>query len=163
MKITRIATILLAPSLLVGTAWAQTSSNQAPPPLNLKLPQVNNMPSDLPAASSSSAKPANGTATANATKPGSAPGAYYGDTSGRMSNTDDSTASSSQACDDSTYNQTQMHGNVGMGVMSGSHMSGSYEGGDVSFTKNLGDCDHPKGGVSFSVGVSQGQFHGRGW
>ena len=152
MKTPRIAIALLATSLLAGTAWAQTSSNQAPPPLNTTLPQANSMPSSLlPASSSSSAKP------------GSAPGAYYGDTSGRMGNADEHTASSSQTCDDSTYNQPQVHGDVGMGVMSGSHTSGSYQSGAVSVTKNLGDCDHPSGGVSFSVGVSQGQFHGRGW
>ena len=160
MKATRLATALLAANLLAGAAWAQTSSNQAPPPLNLKLPQVNHMPSDLPAVSSSTARPAS---SASTSKPGSAPGVYYGDTSGSMGNTGDGTASASQGCDDSTYNQTQMHGSVGMGVMSGSHMSGSYEGGAVNFTKNLGDCDHPRGGVSFSIGVSQGQFHGRGW
>ncbi|MBD8880483.1 MULTISPECIES: hypothetical protein [Rhodanobacter] len=157
MKTTRTAVALLAACLLAGTAWAQTSSNQAPPPLNLKLPQVNNMPSDLPAASGSSAKPANSSGAA------SAPGAYYGDTSGRMGNADTHTASASQTCDDSTYNQPQVHGDVGMGVMSGNHTSGSYQSGAVSVTKNLGDCDHPSGGVSFSVGVSQGQFHGRGW
>ncbi|MBD8873068.1 hypothetical protein [Rhodanobacter sp. DHB23] len=163
MKTPRIATALLVTSLLAGTAWAQTTSNQAPPPLDLKLPQVNNMPSDLPAASSTSAKPASGSGTAGTTRPGSAPGAYYGDTSGRMGNTDEHVASSSQTCDDSTYGQPQVHGDVGMGVMSGSHTSGSYQSGAVSVTKNLGDCDHPSGGVSFSVGVSQGQFHGRGW
>jgi hypothetical protein len=151
MKTPRIALALLATSLLAGTAWAQTSSNQAPPPLNTTLPQANSMPSSLLPASSSSAKP------------GNAPGAYYGDTSGRMGNTDERSASSSQTCDDSTYNQAQVHGDVGMGVMSGSHTSGSYQSGAVSVTKNLGDCDHPSGGVSFSVGVSQGQFHGRGW
>lgn len=161
MKTTRTAIALLAASLLAGTAWAQTSSNQAPPPLNTTLPQANSMPSTLlPASSSSSAKPAAG----GSTQPGSsAPGAYYGDTSGRMGNDDDRTAGSSQTCDDSTYNQAQVHGDVGMGVMSGSHMSGSYQTGAVSVTKNLGDCEHPSGGVSFSVGVGQGQFHGRGW
>jgi len=166
MKTTRLATALLAASLFAGATWAQTSSNQAPPPLNLTLPQANSMPSTLvPAASSSAAKPAPGsTASTSAAKPGSAPGAYYGDTSGRMGNTDeDRTASASQTCDDSTYNQPQVHGDVGMGVVGGNHMSGSYQTGAVSVTKNLGDCDHPSGGVSFSVGVSQGQFHGRGW
>jgi hypothetical protein len=166
MKTTRIVIALLATSLLAGTAWAQTSSNQPPPPLNLSLPQANSMPSSLlPASSSSSAKPAAGsTSTAATSKPGSAPGAYYGDTSGRMGNADEErTASTSQTCDDSTYNQAQVHGDVGMGVMSGSHTSGSYQSGAVSVTKNLGDCEHPSGGVSFSVGVSQGQFHGRGW
>ena len=159
MKTTRIVPALLAASLLAGTAWAQTSSNQAPPPLNLRLPQVNRMPSDLPVASASVANPAS---SASASKPGSAPGAYYGDTSGRMGNTDERSARA-QTCDDSTYNQPQVHGSVGMGVMAGSHMDGNYQSGVVSVSKNLGDCDHPKGGVSFSIGVSQGHFHGRGW
>lgn len=159
MKTPRIATALLAASLFAGAAWAQTTSNQPPPPLNLKLPQVNHMPSDLPAASGSTAKPASSASTSN---PGSAPGEYYGDTSGRMGNTDDRSAST-QTCDDSTYNQPQMHGSVGMGVMAGNHTSGNYQTGTVSVSKNLGDCDHPKGGVSFSIGVGQGHFHGRGW
>ena len=159
MKTSRIATALLAASLLAGTAWAQTSSNRAPPPLNLKLPQVNRMPSDLPAASGSAAGPAS---SASTSKPGSAPGAYYGDTSGRMGDTGARRARA-QTCDDSTYNQPQVHGSVGMGVMAGNRMSGNYQTGAVSVSKNLGDCDHPKGGVSFSIGVSQGNFHGRGW
>ena len=156
MNTARIAPALLASCLLATTALAQ-NTNQ---PLNLKLPPQGDMPpSDLPAASGSAAKPASSSAS---TKPSSAPGAYYGDTSGRMSDTGERSAGA-QTCDDSTYNQAQVHGSVGMGVMSGNHMSGAYQTGAVSVTKNLGDCDHPTGGVSFSIGVGQGQFHGRGW
>ena len=142
--------IALTASLLATAALAQTSGQ----PLNLKLPPQNGMPpSDLPAHSSSAAKPASGS---------SAPGMYYGDTSGSTSAADEHTASA-QRCDDSTYNQAQMHGSVGMGVMAGNHMSGNYQTGAVNITKNLGDCDHPTGAVSFSIGVGQGHFHGRGW
>lgn len=157
MKTARIVPALLATCLLATTALAQNTSQ----PLNLKLPPQSDMPpSDLPAASSSATKPAG--SSASTSKPSSAPGAYYGDTSGRMSDTGEPGASA-QTCDDSTYNQAQVHGSVGMGVMAGNHMSGNYQTGSVSVTKNLGDCDHPSGGVSFSIGVGQGNFHGRGW
>ncbi|MEW9624196.1 hypothetical protein [Rhodanobacter geophilus] len=141
--------IALTASLLASAALAQTSGQ----PLNLKLPPQGDMPpSDLPAHGASAAKPASS----------SAPGVYYGDTSGRMSDSGERSASV-QRCDDSTYNQAQMHGSVGMGVVAGNHMSGNYQTGAVSITKNLGDCDHPTGSVNFSIGVGQGNFHGRGW
>jgi hypothetical protein len=140
--------IALTASLLATAALAQTSGQ----PLNLKLPPQNDLPpSDLPAHSASASKPAS-----------SAPGMYYGDTSGSTSASDERTASA-QRCDDSTYNQAQMHGSVGMGVVAGNHVSGNYQTGAVSITKNLGDCDHPTGSVNFSIGVGQGNFHGRGW
>ena len=87
---------------------------------------------------------------------------YYGDTSGRMGDTGER-AAGVQTCDDSTYNQAQVHGSVGMGVVAGNHASGNYQTGAVSVSKNLGDCDHPSGSVNFSIGVGQGHFHGRGW
>ena len=137
--------IALAGALLVGSVWAQTATK----PLNLKLP-----PSDIPASSSTAAQPASSSSTA-AAKP--APGVYYGDTSGRMS---DSRTADAPACDDSKYNDAQMHGSVGMGVVGGNHVSGSYQTGEVSVTKALGDCEHPSGGIGFSVSVGQGNFHG---
>ena len=141
--------IALTASLLATAALAQTSGQ----PLNLKLPPQNDLPpSDLPAHGASTAKPASS----------SAPGVYYGDTSGSTSSSDER-AASVQHCDDSTYNQAQMHGSVGMGVVGGNHVSGNYQTGAVSITKNLGDCDHPTGSVNFSIGVGQGNFHGRGW
>lgn len=153
------ALIALASALLVVGAHAQSAS----PPLNLKLP--NDMPpSSLPASSSTSAaKPstdkAANTASSNSTKPKDAPGVYYGDTSGRTYHEDeDRVAAARQDCDDATYNNTQVHGSVGMGVVSGSHFGGNYQTGDVNFTKRTGSCDHPTGGVSVSIGV--GQFHG---
>jgi hypothetical protein len=141
--------LALASTLLVSSVWAQTASK----PLNLKLP-----PSDVPAPSTTAAQPASSGSTAAAkpttTKP--APGVYYGDTSGRMG---DSQTAGAPACDDSKYNDAQVHGSVGMGVVGGNHVSGSYQTGEVNVTKALGDCDHPTGGVSFSIGVSQGNFH----
>ncbi len=165
-------------SLLAGSAWAQSTTQ----PLNLKLPA--NLPASsstaAPAASATSATaasrpaPASVSSTASTSGHGSAnsaaaannppisttPGVYYGDTSGRMGDND---SADSQRCDDSTYNKAQMHGSVGMGVVGGNHMSGSYQTGTVDITKNLGDCDHPTGAVSFSIGVGNGNFHGRGW
>jgi len=155
----------LAGALLVTSAWAQTTQ-----PLNLKLPPGNN---DAPASSSSAARPASSSSTTNpgsTAKPGSAagsgstaaaarpaPGVYYGDTSGSMGN---STADT-QTCDDSRFNDAQVHGSVSTGVVSGSHVgTGVWQGGEVNVTKAFGDCDHPTGGIGFSIGVSQGSFHG---
>lgn len=128
--------------LLTTTAAAQTTGK----PLNLKLP-----PSDVPAASASTAKP-----------PGNAPGVYYGDTSGRTAADDDLAADSATRCDDATYNDAQVHGSVSTGVVAGSHVSGNYQGASVNISKALGSCDHPTGGVNFSVSGSTGHFHGRG-
>lgn len=137
--------IALAASLLAGGAFAQSA------PLNTKLPPQGDLPpSSLPATASSTPAPS------------SAPGTYYGDTSGAISRPRDELADA-RRCDDSTYDQPQVHGSVGMGVMSGGHTSGSYQTGAVSVTKNLGSCDDPKGAVNFSIGVGQGNFHGRRW
>ena len=134
--------VALAASLLATTAWAQTAGK----PLNLKLP-----PSDIPAASSTAARPA-----------ASAPGVYYGDTSGRMGNNDSTaTTTTTGDCDDYSYNQPQMHGSVGMGVVGGNHFSGNYQTGTVNISKAFGSCDHPSGGVSISIGGGTGHFNGR--
>lgn len=140
MNIKRHLTALAA-TLLVASAWAQTPGK----PLNLKLP-----PSDVPAASSTAAKPASST-----------PGVYYGDTSGRMGN-NDTTAAATTDCDDYRYNQPQVHGSVGMGVVSGNHFGGSYQTGTVNLTKAFGSCDHPTGGVSISISGGNDNFHGHG-
>lgn len=141
MNIPRFIPVLLA-TLLAAPAWAQSTGK----PLNLKLP-----PSDLPAASSTAAAPAH-----------SAPGVYYGDTSGRMGNNEITDAATTADCDDYRYNQPQLHGSVGMGVVSGNHFGGSYQTGRVNLTKAFGSCDHPTGGVSISVGAGSDHFHGRG-
>ena len=142
MKTSRLLPAVLA-GLLAVPAMAQTD---APPPLNLKLPAH-----AVPAAPRQDAAPAHG---------GTAPGVYYGDTSGT---TDAALAANdpdtgADACDDATYNKTQVHGSIGMGVMSGSHASGSYQTGTVNLSKAFGDCDHPSGGVSISIGGAQGHF-----
>jgi len=137
---------LCATSLLAAAAYAQ-----APPPLNLKLPA-----GGVPASAATAAPPA-----APAQPAASQPGTYYGDTSGRMGNT--VASAPAPACDDSTYNQPQVHGAVGMGVMSGSRVgTGSYETGTVNISKRYGSCDEPSGGVSMSISVGQGHFSPRG-
>lgn len=150
-------------SMLAASAWAQT----APPakPLDLRLP-----PQSIPSAKSASA-PARATSAASAAHPGSVahahvpsrsqaaqPGVYYGDTSGTRADRDALT--DVPTCDDSTYNQTQVHGSVGMGVVAGNHVSGNYQTGTINLSKALGSCDQPTGGVSISIGVGQGDFHG---
>ena len=160
---------VMAGALLVTSAWAQTTQ-----PLNLKLP------SNLPASSATTAKPASSSSTAPAASPpvagataGSgaavpakpAPGVYYGDTSGST----DAGIASAQACDDSKFNDAQVHGSVSTGVVSGSHTgTGTWEGGEVNVTKTFGDCDHPTGSVGFSISVNQGQgnfgnYHNHGF
>ncbi len=136
------------PALLIGllstSTWAQTADK----PLNLKLP-----PGDLPAASSS--------AVAAPAPVSTAPGVYYGDTSGRMGNIE--VASDARPpCDDSTYNQPQVHGSVGMGVMGGSRASGDYQTGTVSVSKALGSCDDPGGNINITISGGTGHFHDRG-
>jgi len=129
-----------AASLLAGAALAQ-----APPALNLKLPAT-----AAPAPSASAARPV-----------ADPPGTYYGDTSGRMGNTPASTAT----CDDATYNQPEVHGSVGVGVMSGARMgTGTFSSGNVNVTKRTGSCDEPTGGMSMSISVGGTHFHdgGRG-
>ncbi|HEX7814879.1 hypothetical protein [Dyella sp.] len=157
----RVLTALVS-TLIAAGAMAQSASKA---PLNLKLP--NDMPpSSVPASSSTAPKPASSSTTANtapsassnSTRPKDAPGVYYGDTSGRIYHDEDRVVAERQDCDDATYNNTQVHGSVGMGVVSGSHFGGNYQTGDISFSKRTGSCDHPTGGVSVNIGV--GQFHG---
>ena len=151
--------IALAVSVLASAAWAQTSTSPTgTPPLNLKLPANGNYSSPSATASNGSA-PAHSSTAAPSVKPANvstAPGVYYGDTSGTRQSSDESTASSAGHCDDYDYAQPQVHGSVGMGVVSGSHIgTGTYTGGDVNVTKNLGTCDHPSGSVGVSIGVSR--------
>ena len=167
-------------SLLAGSAWAQSTTK----PLNLKLPA--NLPASsgttaIPASSSTaastpaptsvhpdrvasnarraSANNASANHAANAPQPiSTTPGVYYGDTSGRLGNNDTADA---QTCDDSKYDKAQVHGAVSTGIASGGYMGTStYEGATVNVTKAFGDCDHPSGGVSFSISVDQSHFSG---
>ena len=152
-------TSALAVSLLTATLGAQTvfaqSASSAPinPSLNLKLPPSDLSAPSVPAASASSAQPVASS---------SAPGKYYGDTSGRMGRTD---VAEAPACDDSTYDKAQVHGSVSTGVVSASHMgTGFWNAGNVNITKRLGSCDDPSGSIGVSISVSKSQFndHRRG-
>ncbi|GGA07143.1 hypothetical protein [Dyella caseinilytica] len=157
----RRAITALATSLLMTAAWAQTASQ----PLNLKLPANTPYPgtsaNTAQPAHSSTAVPNPSAVTINGQTPSAAtPGVYYGDTSGTRGNR---SSASAPACDDSTYNQPQVHGDVGMGVVTGSHMpSGSYQSGNVSVVQNTGSCDHPTGAVGISIGVSRFGTFGSG-
>ncbi|WP_132144812.1 hypothetical protein [Luteibacter rhizovicinus] len=132
----------LALSLIATGAWAQNAGK----PLNLKLP-----PTDFPPPASTAPAPAK-----------DAPGTYYGDHSTRIQ-TDDEYADGTPRCDDATYNKPQVHGSVSTGVVSSSRGgSGSYQAGTVNLSQRFGDCDHPTGGVSISVGGGTGHFSGRG-
>lgn len=152
---------IIAASLLAFTSLAQTSSQ----PLNLKLPPGSLMPTP---ASSTDAPATTKTTTASTTgnskgpapaSTSTAPGAYYGDTSGRTYA--DAAHTATQGCDDSTYTQPQVHGSVGMGVVGGNHVSGNYQAGTINISQALGSCDHPTGGVGISISVEKGDFHGR--
>ena len=160
---TKLIPTALALVLLATAAHAQTASSG----LNLKLP-----PGSVPASSSTApARPSDappamdavntrpaGTSTA-ASRP--TPGVYYGDTSGRTAAQDEAEAEASRPhCDDATYNQPQVHGSVGMGVVTGNHWgSGTYNSGAVNITQRTGDCSHPTGSIGLSIGVSR--FNGR--
>ena len=153
----RRAITALATSLLVTAAWAQSASQ----PLNLKLPPNSATSSTAPAtqqpASASSSQPNPSAITINGKPPtaSNAPGVYYGDHSNSTRSSDTAQAGA-PTCDDSTYNQPQVHGSVGMGVVSGSHIgTGSYQSGDVTMVQNTGSCDHPTGSVGISIGVSR--------
>jgi hypothetical protein len=143
------ATLLAAAGLLIAAA----ACAQAPPPLNLKLPGE-----ATPAAAGTTRAPSPTAVPAANT----APGVYYGDTSGRMGNIV-ADAPVAPPCDDSTYNEPQVHGSVGAGVMSGSRIgTGSYESGTVNVSKRYGSCDQPTGGVRMSISVGQGHLSPRG-
>ena len=97
--------------------------------------------------------PAAAAAPAN---PASQPGVYYGDTSGRPPRRQLVT------CDDATYNQAQVHGSVGAGVVAGDHVSGNYRYGTANLSKAFGSCEHRTGSIHLSVGVGTSTMHGPG-
>ncbi|PTR33524.1 hypothetical protein C8J98_103287 [Luteibacter sp. OK325] len=158
------AIVVLATLALVATStWAQDASK----PLNLRLPaDYVPAPASSTAAAPASASSVTGTAPKNGdsvavtpSRPKDPPGAYYGDTSGRMANTE--ADSGVPRCDDATYNKPQVHGSLSTGVVSASHGgSGSYQAGVVSLSQAFGDCEHPTGGVSISVGGGNNNFGG---
>jgi hypothetical protein len=50
-----------------------------------------------------------------------------------------------------------------MGVMGGNHVSGNYQAATINMTRNLGDCEHPSGGIGVSISVGQSRMSGRHW
>jgi hypothetical protein len=134
---------LLATGLLASSAWAQGDNK----PLNLKLPPS----SDSPASKASDAKPASAS---------TAPGVYYGDTSGVpvAGSAAGNPSAATDSCEDATYNKPQVHGSVAVGVVAGNHVSGNYQSGTVNITKPLGDCEHPSGVLSITAHTSQSRF-----
>lgn len=175
MKVTRsfgtfparaLVASLLSAGMAISSAWAQSTAK----PLNLKLPPQDLLPPSASTApmqpSATTAKPAASPSdrsrtsapnqTAYAKDP---PGTFYGDTSAHVGEAE---ADQRPDCDDATYNKPQVHGSVGMGVVSGSHIgTGTYQGGTVNLSQAFGSCDHPTGGMSISVGGTTGNFHGR--
>lgn len=138
--------------LFIGAAapaWAQSSS----PPLSLQLP------ASVEAAQSSPAPEANANpdAAASTTATPGAPSlpAPYDEPYGTRRD------AAQKGCDDATYGEPQVHGNVGMGVAAGSHASGNYQTGTITVTKALGSCDDPKGIVSASITVSKSNVNSR--
>ncbi|MGA9342725.1 MAG: hypothetical protein WBV61_10425 [Rhodanobacteraceae bacterium] len=85
------------------------------------------------------------------------PGVYYGDTSNTAGRDE---VADVRRCDDSTYNQPQVHGSVGAGVVAGNHVSGNYQTGTINWSKALGSCEHPTGSVDISIRVGRGHFDG---
>lgn len=161
---TVLIVMLSGACLLAGGAWAQAapqaSSAMSPTDGALPPPPMTPPPKHVqPAPSSSVAQPANIPATARADS--SAPGAYFGDTSGRTYARDARVAAAPR-CNDATYNQPQTHGSVSMGV-AGGRFGGNYQAGTVSVVKNLGSCENPKGSVGFSISVGQSRFGGHRW
>ncbi|WP_199097436.1 hypothetical protein [Dyella sp. ASV21] len=164
MNIARHA-VFLAVALVATTAWAQSADQ----PLNLKLPAgvapASSSTAATPNAQDNKGKPVADAPKAQAgpaaTAPGYSkdpPGTYYGDTTGATDKDQGVAGAPAVTCDDATYNQPQVHGSVGMGVMSGSHVSGSYTGGAVTVSQAFGSCSHPTGGMSISVSGTQGHF-----
>ena len=135
-------------ALLVGSAWAQS----APPPLNLNVPVANAATFNNPSAAGATA----------AKSAASAPGMFYGDTSGTAV-ASNAGPNAKPACDDPNYNKAQVHGSVSTTVVGGNHISGTYNTGTVNLTQHYGSCDDSSGGVTISIGASvgQGSIHAR--
>jgi len=159
MKVPYRVTALLA-TLVAASAWAQS----APQPLNLKLPP------EAVSAENGEAAPdpgLDGNAAVDAldakgapipgTGPEQAPLGVQYDSGGRPLNP--YAAAMPPKCDDSTYNQPQMHGSLTAGVVGGNHVSGNYQSGVVNVSQAFGSCEKPTGGVNISIGVSQGNFN----
>ncbi|MBS0584635.1 MAG: hypothetical protein JSS42_16215 [Proteobacteria bacterium] len=176
MKIHRYLIAFVA-SVLTSSAWAQP----APQTLNLTLPPGSVTASSFAAPAKDADKTAATATTTAATtmitttvtqalQPTAQSNAQYdadanaavdaADAAGASVDTADSSRMRPASCDDATYNQAQVHGSLGMGVVGGNHISGNYQTGNVNISKATGSCDHPTGGVSLSISVGQGNFNG---
>ncbi|MGA9342722.1 MAG: hypothetical protein WBV61_10410 [Rhodanobacteraceae bacterium] len=164
MKIKRSVVAGIA-CVLASSAWAQTAP---PKPLTLTLPSESRPIADpapahdvsvesAPVAKATAAAATVATASASSGSPALQPGVYYGDTSARPVRADRADA---RGCDDSIYNQPQVHGSVGVGVVAGNHISGNYQTGTIDWSKALGSCEHPTGGIDISIRVGNGNFNG---
>ena len=160
MKIKRpVSAVLIA--IVAVSAWAQS----APQPLNLKLP-----PEAVSAESATPGPAVDGNAAVDAMDAKGAP-IPAGDSDQMPSgmpqdNRDDKPLNPNatvlpRKCDDSTYNQPQIHGDMSVGVVGGNHVSGNYQAGRLNVSQAFGSCDKPTGGINISIGVSQGNFNGR--
>jgi hypothetical protein len=166
MKITCCVVALFA-GMIVASAVAQS----LPQPLNLKLPPEpmpaqNAAPARSTSANSGAAFSAAAVDTANAsTEPSLQLGVDYDnaqvDYDDAHGNVDYAQASARPKCDDASYGQPQVHGDMTVGVVGGNRVSGNYQAGTVNVTKAFGSCDHPTGGASISISVGQGNFNGR--
>jgi hypothetical protein len=165
MKIKRHVTACFA-VVVAASACAQS----VPQPLNLKL-----LPESVPAESAPPAPAqsnnenagAGTSAAADASNPTTEPAQMQPDAQydGPYRMTENPGASAARKCDNATYTQPQIHGDVTAGVVAGNHVSGNYQSGVVNISKAFGSCDNPTGGVGISIGVGQGNFNGNrhGW
>ncbi len=133
--------------LMCTTAAAQAPSSAAP--LDLALPAAS-----APSQASTVAQPSSDPAPASTSDaaPISEP---YDTTYG------DRRDAAQEACDDKTYSQPELHGNVGMGVAASKHADANYETAELTASKALGSCDDPKGDVSASIRVTKSNVNFR--
>jgi hypothetical protein len=152
--------------LLVATiglicALPMQASAQSSQPLDLKLPTDNAMVDAADAEAGRDGSVASGAAAPQAHKPNPypLPSAFYYDDPNPRNHT-----AAAPSCDDASYNQPQVHGSVGVGVLGGNGVSGNYQTAVVNATKTLGSCGNPTGTVGVSVGVSKDTYKGsRRW
>ena len=168
MKINRylIASIT---GLLAASAWADS----VPKTLDLNLPPTNvTGESPTTTATKSTAKVALApdqqssiTSTQRAISSATPANMHYDAAANAIV---DAADSHKATCDDANYGKPQIHGDIGMGVVAGNHVSGNYQTGTFNVTKATGSCDHPTGSMGLSISVGRGNFddhrrRGRNW
>lgn len=160
MKVMRHATALFAGIVAVSAA-AQT----APQSLILKLPPMSDWSKNVEPVRGDNARGATSSVTPSSAVAGTAdvqPGLGHDDRDAGSAYAD---RTANAGCDDATYGQPRVHGDVTVGAVGGNHVSGNYQSGTVNVSKAFGSCDHPAGGASVSISVGRGNFNGRrrGW